>query len=221
MLGAMTPLWQKAAHVFHERAAEYDSWFDDSLLFDIELGALRDLQTPLAKPRLEVGVGPGRFAQQLGVMVGIDPACGALSIASARVPYVCQGVGEGLPVQSDCMATAFLLFTLCFTQEPAQVIMELARVVKRGGHVVLGVVPKDSLWGKSLRKKRDDGHPFYKHSTFYTHEQVSRWFADAGLDVVEERSSLFQHPGEVTALEHSQRGMDESAGFVVLVGCKK
>ena len=221
MLGAVTPIWQKAAHVFHERAAEYDSWFDDSLLFDIELGALHDLHTPLDRPRLEVGVGPGRFAQQLDVMVGIDPAYGALSIASERVPYVCQGVGERLPVQSDSMATAFLLFTLCFTQEPAQVIMELARVVKRGGHVVLGVVPKDSPWGKSLRKKRDDGHPFYKHSTLYTHGKMSSWFADAGLDVVEERSSLFQHPGEVIAMEQSQRGMDDRAGFVVLVGRKK
>lgn len=221
MLGAMSPIWQKSAQVFHERAMEYDGWFDDSLVFDIELGALQDLQTTLVAPRLEVGVGPGRFAEELGVMLGVDPAFGALSIASKRVPSLCQGVGESLPVQSDSMATAFLLFTLCFTQRPDVVIAELTRVVKCGGHVVLGVVPKDSPWGKSLQKKRQEGHPFYQHSNFYDCEQIIGWFEDAGLVVVEERSSLFQLPGEVTKMEQSQCGMDEHAGFMVLVGQKK
>ncbi len=220
MIAAMTPIWPKAAQVFHERAEEYDGWFDDSLLFDIELGALQDLTTPLSEPRLEVGVGPGRFAGELGVMVGIDPALGALSIAGKRVPHVCQGVGEHLPVQSHSMATAFLLFTLCFTEQPDQVIRELARIVKPAGHVVLGVVPKESPWGKSLGRKRDNGHPFYQHSRFYGVEQVIAWLEEAGLTVVEQCSSLFQLPGEVVEMESSRRGLHDAAGFMVLVGKK-
>jgi ubiquinone/menaquinone biosynthesis C-methylase UbiE len=220
MVGAMSPVWPKAAQVFHKRAVEYDGWFDDSLLFDIELRALQDLKVNLAEPRLEVGVGPGRFARELGVSIGIDPALGALGIAHQRIPYVCRAVGESLPVQSASVGTVFLLFTLCFTENPAQVISEMARIIKPAGHVVLGVVPEESPWGRFLRKKRRDGHPFYQHSRFYDVQQVVGWFKDVGLTVVEERSSLVQLPGEVSVMEQSLRGLNEDAGFVILVGRK-
>ena len=58
--------WRQAAGVFDERAAEYDGWFEDSLLFAIERGALQELDTPLLDPKLEIGVGPGRFAEASG-----------------------------------------------------------------------------------------------------------------------------------------------------------
>ncbi|HSR36532.1 MAG TPA: hypothetical protein VLL73_05055, partial [Desulfurivibrionaceae bacterium] len=58
----MTDGWRQRAAVFDERAAEYDQWFEGSQLFAIELGALSSLATPFAQPRLEIGVGPGRFA---------------------------------------------------------------------------------------------------------------------------------------------------------------
>ncbi|MCG2824383.1 MAG: hypothetical protein L6364_11985, partial [Desulfobulbaceae bacterium] len=62
---------RQAAGVFDERAEEYDAWFEGSLLFAIERAALQELTTPLASPKLEVGVGPGRFAEALGVEFGI------------------------------------------------------------------------------------------------------------------------------------------------------
>ncbi|MDA3832460.1 MAG: class I SAM-dependent methyltransferase [Spirochaetales bacterium] len=220
MFGAMTPLWPKAAQVFHERAEEYDGWFDESLLFDIELAALHDLQTMLHGPRLEVGVGPGRFAKELDVCIGIDPAMGALALAAQRLTGVCRGVGESLPVQSGAVATVFLLFTLCFTENPALVIREIARALKPQGHLVLGVVPRESPWGKYLRMKKKDGHPFYQHSHFYDIEQIAVWLKETGLVIVEERSSLLQRPGDVTTMEPSRRGRNEDAGFMILVAQK-
>ena len=221
MAGTMSSILPKSARIFHERAAEYDDWFDDSLLFDIELRALHELTTNLPEPRLEVGVGPGRFARELGVAIGVDPAMGALVIARNRIPLVCQAMGEALPVQSSSVPTVFLLFTLCFTENPVQVMMELGRIIQPAGHVVLGVVPRESPWGKLLRKKKQDGHPFYQHSRFYDIQQITTWFAEAGLTIVEERSSLVQLPGEVVAMEQSRPGRDENAGFVLLVGRKK
>lgn len=221
MIGAMTPIWQKAAQIFHERAAEYDGWFDTSVLFKVELAALHDLTTPLAEPKVEVGVGPGRFAREMGVVLGIDPAFGALELAKKRVAGVCQGVGEELPMGSSRVGTVFLLFTLCFTTDPRRVIAELVRIIRPGGYVVLGFIPEESPWGVVLRQKRDAGHPFYQHSRFYKTAEVSIWLTQAGLNLVETRSALFQSPAEVEAGEPSRSGLQDGAGFVLLVGQKR
>ena len=91
------PFWRKASQVFHDRAAQYDQWFEDSnLLFRIELDALQQLRSPLGVPSLELGVGPGRFAESLGVDMGIDPAFAPLIKAARRGIVPCQAVGEHL-----------------------------------------------------------------------------------------------------------------------------
>lgn len=220
MLGTMSPIWPKAAQVFHEQAEEYDGWFEESLVFDIELAALAELTTKLVPPRLEVGVGPGRFAEKLGVTIGIDPAFGALSLARKRLDLVCQGVGEQLPVRSQAVATAFLLLTLCFTERPQRVLTELRRIINPGGHLVLGMVPRSSPWGKSLWQKKKQGHAFYRHSTLYDIEQVVDWLEELGFAVVETRSTLFQKPDAVERLEPSRSGLVEGAGFTLLVAQK-
>ena len=212
--------WQERAAVFHEQAAEYDKWFDGSLLFDIELAAVQELQTPLAAPKLEVGVGPGRFARALHVTVGVDPALAPLRLARTRHVDVVRAIGEQLPFADRSFATVYLLFTLCFLTAPQQVIGECHRILRPRGHLVLGMVPATGAWGRALQAKKEKDHPFYRHASFYQGQQVADWLSGAGLSVVESRSSLFQGPGELRALEHSRPGLDERAGFLLLVGEK-
>ena len=211
------PTWQQTSQVFDEKAAEYDSWFDESLLFDIELAALQELTTPLSEPRLELGVGPGRFAEKLGVMVGVDPAHAPLQIASERIPVVCQGVGEQLPLKDESMATVYVLFTLCFTQQPQQVVAEAYRVLQAGGHLVLGTIPADSPWGHALQEKKEADHPFYRHARFYEVRQLVQWLVGQGFEAREIRTSLFQTPDELAEMESSRPGLVEDAGFAILV----
>lgn len=212
--------WRQTSAVFDDRAAEYDAWFDNSLLFEIELATLRQLVTRCAPPRLEIGVGPGRFAQALAVDYGIDPAFAPLRIAKGRGIEVAQGVGESLPVAAARVATVYLLFTLCFLADPHRVLGECHRILKPGGHLVLGFVPAEGTWGRALMAKKEKNHPFYQHARFYKAGQVIDWLQQAGFAVVEERSSLFQDPGALAGLEESRPGRDERAGFCLLVGRK-
>ncbi len=214
------PGWQEVSRVFDERAQEYDSWFDDSLLFAIELAALQELATPLAEPRLEVGVGPGRFADELGVAVGIDPARQPLLLAAQRIAGVCQGVGEELPLRPAGTGTIFIIFTLCFTRQPARVVAQAAQALRPGGHLVLGVVPGSGPWGAALLAKKKAGHPFYQYASFYELKEVEAWLLAAGLQVVEERSTLYQSPEALVGFESSRPGRQRDAGFVVLVARK-
>lgn len=209
--------WRQAARVFDERAAEYDAWFEESLLFAIERTALQELTTPLWGPKLEVGVGPGRFAEALGVAFGVDPAQAPLLLAEKRGVRVTRAVGEALPYAGQSMQTVLMLFTFCFLADPLQVLRECRRVLKPEGHLVLGLIAADSPWGRMLRKKKKDGHPFYLQARFYEPDQVEQCLQGSGFNVVEKRSSLMQKPGALREMEHSRAGLVSQAGFLVLV----
>jgi SAM-dependent methyltransferase len=208
---------RQAAGVFEERAAEYDAWFENSLLFAIERAALQELVTPLLDPKLEIGVGPGRFAEALGVEFGIDPALAPLAFAGKRGVRVSQAVGEALPFAGQSMQTVLLLFTFCFLADPCPVLRECRRVLKPGGHLVLGLIVADSPWGRMLRQKKEDGHPFYRQARFYAPSEVEQCLAGCGFVVAERRSSLIQPPEALREMEHSQAGLVSQAGFAILV----
>lgn len=210
--------WRQRSAVFGERAAEYDQWYEGSPLFAIELEALTTLLTPLDEPALEIGVGPGRFAAALRARFGLDPAWAPLALARQRGVAVCQGVGEQLPYRANVFGALFCLFTLCFLARPQAVFVECARVLRPGGHLVLGMVPAASLWGKALNAKREAGHPFYRHAHLYEVAEAERFLAEAGFVVVERRSTLCQEPGAALQAETAQAGVAAQAGFVVLVG---
>lgn len=216
------PFWRKASGVFHSRAAEYDQWFDDSdLLFQIELEALQQLQNDLGDPKLEIGVGPGRFATALDIDYGIDPAHAPLLIAAGRSIASCQGVGEHLPVQQQRIGSVFLLFTLCFLDNPLAVLKECHRVLKPEGYLIIGMVPLSSQWGRLLHTKKEQQHPFYEHARFYKIDTVMEWLGKCGFTLTEIRSTLMQAPDSLKEMEVSCEGFSDQAGFVVLVGKKE
>jgi ubiquinone/menaquinone biosynthesis C-methylase UbiE len=217
----MQSRWRERSAVFHDQAADYDKWFDDSLLFAIELAAVRELQTPLADPKIEVGVGPGRFARDLQVAIGVDPALAPLKLAQGRDINAVQAIGEQLPFAGESAGCVLILFTLCFLAEPVQVLSECHRILRPGGHLVLGMVPAAGAWGKALQAKKERNHPFYRHASFYQAGQVASRLQEAGFTVQESRSSLFQEPQELREMEHSRPGLDEKAGFCLLVGEKR
>jgi len=217
----MQSTWRERSVVFHDKAEDYDKWFDDSLLFAIELAAIRELQTPLVAPKVEVGVGPGRFAQALQVTLGVDPALAPLKLARQRNINVIQAIGEQLPFAGGIAGSVFILFTLCFLAEPKKVLGECHRILRPGGHLVLGMVPASGAWGKALQAKKEKNHPFYRYASFYQARLVADWLEEEGFAVVESRSSLMQGPEQLSEMEHSRPGLAEKAGFYLLVGEKR
>ncbi|HEB49075.1 MAG TPA: class I SAM-dependent methyltransferase [Desulfobulbus sp.] len=209
--------WRRVARVYQERAREYDAWYEDSLLFAIELDPLLEIEPSLPRPRLEIGSGPGRFGARLGVELALDPAPAALQLARQRGMMVTAGIGEELPIRTDRIGTVFLLFTLCFLGNPRQVFRECVRVLAPGGRLVVGLVPGLSAWGRMLTRKKHQGNPYYRYAEFRT---IARWteiLAECGLEVVDARSTLFQAPEKLQRQEKPQSGTDERAGFCVLV----
>jgi SAM-dependent methyltransferase len=213
--GKLSAVYQ-AAKVFHDHAAEYDNWFASSLVYEIELAALRSLKSIILPPEIEIGVGPGRFARDLGIAFGLDPAWAPLRLARQRGITCCQGLGEELPVKDGSCGAVYLLFTLCFVLQPQKLISECCRVLKDNGHFIIGMIPAESKWGEYLAAKKKAAHIFYKHANFYTVETVRRWLAESNMDIIEFRSTLYQAPEGVEQIEAPQESLDEKAGFVVI-----
>jgi len=202
-------------------AEEYDRWFEDSPVFGSELACLQKLETELPAPRLEVGVGPGRFAECLGIGFGLDPAFNALKLAQKRKIAVCRAVGETLPLRDAILGTLYLLFVLCFVADRRLVLGEASRVLRPGGMLVVGMVPQASRWGQAILEKKKEGHLFYRSVGLLEVKEATSLLEEAGFSIVETRSALLDGPREFTGREKSRSGCIDGAGFAVLVGRKR
>jgi ubiquinone/menaquinone biosynthesis C-methylase UbiE len=216
-LTAGTPYTEAA--LFDSLALAYDSWFDSEgkVIFDIEVRAFQEVLTSLPKPWLEVGVGSGRFAQALGIETGIDPSIKLLEMANKRGITVFLGRGEQQIFNAATFGAVFLIVTLCFIDSVPDVLKESHRVLSPGGKIVLGLVLKDSPWGKFYEQKKRQGHRFYKYATFYRYNEVVTLLEEAGFLIEEVVSTLFQEPDRIKQVELPQKGFSPDAGFVIIV----
>ena len=199
-------------------ADEYDRWFDSAEgrpLFDIELACLRDVLGDHAGRWLEVGVGTGRFAAALGIREGIDPSEPALTIARGRGIDARRGSAEQLPCSDSSFDGVLLVVTICFLHDVSMAMREFQRVLKPGGRLVIGMIPRDSPWGRSYADKGRQGHPFYSTARFYSPHDVISLAADAGFAFDRACNCLFS-PAEVAPSPERRAGIAKAAGFVCL-----
>jgi len=208
---------------FDSLAAEYDAWFEDEgrLIFAIEVKAFRTLLSLPPKPWLEVGVGSGRFAQVLGIENGIDPSVKLLEMATNRGIRTFLARGEDHFFNKETLGTVFLIATLCFVDSPIAVLHEAHRILKPEGKTVLGLVLRESPWGKFYQIKKQEGHHFYKYATFYSYQEVEKLITYSGFIIDKVISTLFQKPGEVKGMEAPRGGFSANAGFTVIIARKK
>ena len=207
---------------FDSLAWAYDSWFEEEgrLIFASEVEALRQALPLLPRPWIEVGVGSGRFAQALGIDIGLDPSSGLLKIARNRGARVLLGRGEEAPFKDGSFGAIFFIVTLCFVDSPERILSEAARLLESGGKVVLGMVLRESPWGQLYQREKETGHRFYRHATFYSYAEVEMLLMQTGFSIEKVASTLFQNPGKVNHIELPRQGFSADAGFAVILAGK-
>ncbi len=155
--------------VFEGKALEYDEWYDrNEEIFVKEVECLKKI-VPEGLI-LEVGVGTGRFAEKLSA-IGIDASLDMLKVAKKRVEVV-RGDANSLPFKSEVFDAVLLIVTICFLENPKKAVEEIRSVLKKGGYLIIGFVPKNSALGKLYEKKGKRGHRFYSVAKFYTLEEI-------------------------------------------------
>ena len=205
--------------IFDISTEKYDAWYDSEdgePLYESELLCLKPFIEAATSPILEIGVGTGRFTGCFPKVIGIDPAFNALKFAQKRGVDVVQAIGEQLPFRNETFACIMLIVTLCFVQNPIDVLWEGKRVLKRNGSIVIGMVPEDSPWGAFYEEKKRQGHPFYSNAKFYSFKNIEEMLQNCGLKITRIRSTLFQRPEEHRRIENPVEEYKNEAGFLCI-----
>jgi tRNA (adenine37-N6)-methyltransferase len=198
---------------------KYDAWYDSEEgipLYESELKCLMPMVESAPPPILEIGVGTGRFAMHFPDVTGIDPSLKSLRMAKKRGVKTVHGYGENLPFGDETFGCILIIVTLCFVEKPLEVLREAKRVLRKDGSIIIGLVPRDSPWGKFYNEKKKAGHPFYSTARFYTLKDVEDMLQVAGLKISEIRSTLLQRPDEPRRVEEPQEGYIRGAGFLCI-----
>ncbi|HPX93385.1 MAG TPA: methyltransferase domain-containing protein [Bacillota bacterium] len=176
--------------LFNERAGEYDAWYENNpLILAAEIEAVRQV-TPPFEDALEVGVGTGRFAQALGVKLGLEPSSGMAAYARARGIEVVEGFAEALPFENESFDAVFMITVDCYLEELSPVLNECHRVLSPHGHLILGHVDIDAPLGAVYEEERDQD-PFYKNAYFRGTKEMLTELDRAGFELVKIRQTVF------------------------------
>jgi len=201
--------------VFNKLFREYDQWYEDNKwVFLSEVEALRKV-VPKGKKGLEIGVGTGRFAEILGIEYGIDPSEMMLSIAKERGIKTSVGRGEDLPFSDEEFDYVALIITICFVENPYDVIKEAKRVLRDGGKIIISIIDKNSYLGKLYQKMKEEGHRFYKYANFNSVDEMVDLLKRFNFKNFIFYQTIFKPLEDIKEVERPKEGFGEGS-FVVI-----
>ncbi len=172
--------------IFNRYALDYDEWYRRH-----ELVAMAEVRAvSMVRPEgfgMEVGVGSGFFAKNLGIPLGLEPALAMAELARDRGVMVVSGMGELMPIRDSSLDYVVMIVTICFLDDPRNTLREVRRVLRPGGRLVTCIVPRDSAHGRFYRELGGRGHRFYSAAHFYRVGEVVEMLRSLGF-VVDDRA---------------------------------
>jgi len=208
----MTGTSKAEPFVRHHR--RYDDWFErHRMAYLSELLAVRALLTWEGQG-LEIGVGTGRFAGPLGVKFGIDPAGETLGYARERGVSVARAVAEALPFTDAVFDSALVVTTICFVDDARAMLREIARVLRPGGKIIIGLIDRESPLGQDYVTHQAE-NVFYREATFYSAAEVEALLKETGFSQLVWVQTLSTPLSEIHEIEPISAGTGRGAFLVV------
>ncbi len=196
---------------------KYEIWFEENIpLYLSELNLLKELIH--GDMTIEVGCGSGRFAIPLGIKIGIEPSYKMAGLSRAKGLDVIIGIAESIPLMDEIADTVLMVTTICFVDDVIKSLMEIYRILKRNGKVVIGFVDRDSELGKFYESIKDK-NPFYKYAKFFSCSDVINFLKSTGFKDIRTYQTLFGSIDRIAEKQQFQEGCGKG-GFVAISASK-
>ena len=203
---------------FEKDAEQYDGWFSgNQWVYEAETRAVKSM-IPTSGCGVEIGVGTGRFAEPLGIEIGVDPSKRMKEIARKRGIKVLDGVAEELPLNDAGFDFVLMVTTICFVDDINKTLQEAHRVLAPGGCLIVGFVDSNSLVGKTYLDRKNES-VFYRDATFFPTDKVVELMHQAGFGDLAFKQTIFKSLVETTRDEPVKSGHGKGS-FVVIRGSK-
>jgi len=204
---------------FEKYAEQYEEWFKKNRwVYEAELRAVKAM-LPVGGRGVEIGVGSGRFAEPLGIKIGVEPSKRMREIAQKRGIQVLDGVAEELPFDNSEFDFVLMVTTVCFVDDINRALLEAHRVLSHGGFLIIGFVDRNSMVGQTYLDHQNE-NVFYKDATFFSVDELVEIMGQAGFEDLTFNQTIFKGLSETTRDEPFKPGHGEGS-FVVIRGRKE
>ncbi|NLL84039.1 MAG: methyltransferase domain-containing protein [Lentisphaerae bacterium] len=201
----------KISQLFDKMANVYDQWFDDNpRVVAAEIAAIRQVTLPF-NHALEVGVGTGRFAEALGIKLGVEPSVAMANLARARGIEVVEGFAQALPYADVTFDTLFMITVDCYLEQLTPVLRECHRVLLPSGVLVIGHIDIDTPLG-ALYQAEKEKDVFYRDATFRGTNTIIDKLKQTGFEV----EAIRQTVSTLENIDHEVRFGHGDGVFVAL-----
>jgi SAM-dependent methyltransferase len=204
---------------FEKYAGQYEEWFEKNRwVYEAELRAVKDM-IPAGGHGVEVGVGTGRFAEPLGIKIGVEPSKRMREIAQKRGIQVLDGVAEEVPFYDCEFDFVLMVTTICFVDDINRALLEAYRILSHCGVLIIGFVDRNSMVGQAYLNRKEK-NVFYKDATFFCVDELVEIMDQTGFTDLAFKQTIFKTLGEITRDEPVKPGHGEGS-FVVVRGRKE
>jgi len=204
---------------FEKHVEKYEEWFTKNRwVYEAELRAAKDM-IPSAGRGIEIGVGTGRFAEPLGIKIGVEPSKRMREIAQKRGIQVLDGVAEELHFDDSQFDFVLMVTTVCFVDDISKALTEAHRVLSQGGFLIIGFVDRSSMVGQTYLSHQSE-NVFYKDATFFSVGELVDIMDQTGFVDLTFNQTIFKTLSETTKDEPVKIGYGEGS-FVVIRGRKE
>lgn len=192
---------------FDALGGEWDGMREEFFSQAVRERALEAAAVQAGRVAADVGAGTGFMTEGLlarGLeVVAVDQSAVMLAALDRKLPpgssIDCrQGGAEKLPMENDCVDYCFANMLLHHVEAPGKAILEMARIVRPGGQVL--VTDLDAHEHEFLQVEHHDRWPGFARS------DIKGWFQEAGLqgvriESVDEQCRATSCRGEAAAVE--------------------